>query len=59
MRISSFSVKPTGGKIESADPDIMMDETREAIPPKYNSNSTLTAEIAAGENVKVFALSTK
>ena len=51
--------KPTGRKIPSADPGIMMDETKEAIPPKYNSDSTLTAELAPGEASKDFALTSK
>ena len=58
-RVEVSWFKPTGRKMESADPGIMMDETREAIPAKYNANSTLTAEITSGENVKDFALTTK
>ena len=48
--------KPTGKKIPSADPGMLTDETKEAIPAKYNSNSTLTAELAPGEASKDFAL---
>ena len=48
--------KPTGRKVASADPGMMMDETREAIPAKFNTASTLTAEIAAGENTQNFPL---
>jgi hypothetical protein len=51
--------KPTGKKIPSADPGIMTDETREAVPAKYNTDSTLTAEITAGDAEKDFALTTK
>ena len=51
--------KPTGKKIPSADPGIMMDETKEAIPAKYNSSSTLTADLAPGEASQDFALTTK
>lgn len=51
--------KPTGRKIPSADPGMTMDETKEAIPAKFNVNSTLTADIAAGDVEKDFALTTK
>jgi hypothetical protein len=48
--------KPTGRKIPSADPGMLTDETREAIPGKYNTNSTLTVEIGKGDTEKNFAL---
>jgi hypothetical protein len=48
--------KPTGKKIASADPGITMDETREAVPAKFNTDSTLTADIGGGEVVKDFEL---
>jgi hypothetical protein len=51
--------KPTGKKIPSADPGIMIDETREAVPTKFNSDSTLIAEIAHGETEKDFDLTSK
>jgi hypothetical protein len=51
--------KPTGRKMPSADPGISMDETKEAIPARFNTESTLTAELAAGEATKDFALSSK
>jgi hypothetical protein len=51
--------KPTGRKIPSADPGIMMDETKEAIPARFNTDSTLTAELSAGQAQKDFALTTK
>jgi len=51
--------KPTGKKVPSADPGIMTDETREAVPAKYNTASTLTAEITVGNSEKDFALTTK
>ena len=50
--------KPTGRKIPSADPGMMMDETREAVPAKYNTASGLTADITSGENIKDFELTT-
>ena len=51
--------KPTGRKIASADPGILIDETREAVPAKYNVESTLTAEIKRGDVQHDFALSSK
>jgi hypothetical protein len=51
--------KPTGRKIASADPGMTIDETREAVPAKYNSNSTLTVEIGSGEVEQDFALSSR
>ena len=51
--------QPTGRKLPSADPGIEMDETKEAIPSKYNADSTLTAELTAGDVTKDFALTTK
>ena len=51
--------KPTGRKIASADPGIMIDETREAVPAKYNTDSTLTVEIGSGDVEKNFALTSK
>jgi hypothetical protein len=51
--------KPTGRKVPSADPGITMDETKEAIPAKYNTASTLTAELDPGEASKDFALTSQ
>jgi len=51
--------KSTGRKIASADPGMMVDETREAVPAKYNTDSTLAVEIGSGNVEKDFALSSK
>ena len=51
--------KPTGRKIASADPGMLIDETREAIPAKFNTASTLTVELGSGDEEHDFALSTK
>jgi hypothetical protein len=51
--------KPTGRKMPSSDPGIMMDETKEAVPAKFNTDSTLSAELSAGQAEKDFALTTK
>ncbi len=52
-------MKPTGKKVASADPGMTMDETREAVPRKYNADTVLTAEVGAKETVKDFALTSK
>jgi hypothetical protein len=57
VEISWF--KPTGKKVASADPGVVIDETREAVPAKYNTNSTLIAEIGSGDAEKDFALTSK
>ena len=51
--------KPTGRKIASADPGMMIDETREAVPAKFNTDSKLMVEVAGGDVEKDFALTTK
>jgi hypothetical protein len=48
--------KPTGRKSASADPGMMIDETREAVPAKYNTDSTLIVEIGRGDVAKNFDL---
>lgn len=48
--------KKTGRQVPSADPGIMMDETKEAIPPQYNTQTTLSRELKPGENVHDFEL---
>jgi len=51
--------KGTGRKVASADPGMQAEETREAIPAKYNTDSTLKVEIGSGDIEKDFALSSK
>jgi hypothetical protein len=51
--------KKTGRSVPSADPGIMMDETFEAIPAKYNDSTTLTVEIKPGASVYDFHLKSK
>ena len=43
--------KPTGKQVPSADPGFMLDETREAIPPKFNPDSELEVQIEPGTEV--------
>ncbi len=51
--------KKTGRQIPSADPGMMHDETKEAIPPQFNTQTTLTRELKPGENVLDFDLKSK
>lgn len=51
--------RPTGKKIpvgSPAPPGTMMDEVREAIPAKYNTQSTLEREISPGDETVDFDL---
>jgi hypothetical protein len=64
VRIAMITVeinwqKPTGRKIASADPGMTADETREVVPAKYNTDSTLTVEIGGGDVEKDFALASR
>ena len=51
--------KPTGRQIPSADPGIMTDERREAVPARFNAESTLTVDITSGNVEKNFELLSK
>jgi hypothetical protein len=51
--------KTTGRKIASADPGMQTEETREAIPAKYNSDSTLKVDVGSGDVEQDFALTSK
>jgi len=51
--------KPTGKKVASADPGMTIDETREAVPAKYNTASTLIAEIGGAHAQQDFAMISK
>jgi hypothetical protein len=51
--------KPTCRKIPSADPGFSTDETREAIPARYNTDSTLKVDIGPGDVQQDFALTSK
>ena len=52
--------KPTGRKVPTpGDPGTTTDETAEAIPPTYNSNSTLKADITSGANTVNFDLKSR
>ena len=58
-RVRINANKPTGKKIKSSFSDQMLDETEEAIPAKYNAQSTLEADVGAGENELDFDLKSK
>ena len=50
-RVTIWAKKPTGKKLRDPDnPDQMIEEVRDVIPPRYNLNSELTAEVKAGGN---------
>ncbi len=59
FRVEISWSKKTGRQLPSADPGIMMDETQEAIPPRYNTQTTLVREIKPGENTHDFDLHTQ
>jgi hypothetical protein len=46
--------KKTRRKIPATDPGFESDERKEVIPPRYNKDSTLTAEVFPSENVRDF-----
>ena len=49
--------KKTGTQVPTpGDPNTMMDQTAETIPPAYNSASTLTADVKSGSNTLNFDL---
>lgn len=49
-------LKKTGKQIPGNDPPNMVDETREAVPKQYNTETTLTVEVKSGSNQKDFPL---
>lgn len=56
FKIEITWAKKTGRTVPSADPGIMIDETTEGLPEKYNLASTLIREIEPGDNVLDFNL---
>ena len=53
------ATKSSGKKVKSSMSDEMIDELVEAVPEKYNKNTTLEKEISSGENEFKFELTTK
>lgn len=58
-RIEISWPKKTGKTIPSNDPGFTTEETVEAIPPKYNSQTTLKAEISSSQSKHDFPLTTQ
>jgi hypothetical protein len=53
-RVEISALKKTGEKVPtSVDPDDMTDVVTNMVPANYNTKSTLTAKIEAGENLNV------
>jgi hypothetical protein len=48
--------KKTGRQVMSSDPPNMMDETKQVIPPEFNTKSTLARELKSGTNTLDFEL---
>jgi hypothetical protein len=55
-RVEIKWAKPTGKQVPSGDPGMMMDERVEVIPPQFNTATTLSVSIVAGENKHNFPL---
>ena len=60
-RVAIHASRKTGHKVQSAmaEPGTMTDEIVEAVPLRYNANSTLDRDIAAGKNTLDFELTTQ
>lgn len=61
-RVEIHAIMKTGKKVEVGSPSppgTMMDEIKEAIPARYNTNSTLEAEVTGNQEGVDFDLSTK
>lgn len=56
-RVSIWAREPTGRQIPDAfDPEVLVEETVEAVPDRYNLSSELTADVVSGENFFDFDL---
>jgi len=58
-RVEIHWYKPTGKKIPDSDTGGLVDEVADVIPAKFNTQSTLTAEVSASKNQFDFDLTTK
>jgi hypothetical protein len=58
-RVQILWDKKTGRQIPSNDPPNTIDETKQVIPPQYNADSKLRADIKPGRNTHDFALTSK
>ncbi len=62
FRVEIRAQRKTGNKIAAgspAPPGTMIDETEEAIPARYNNESTLRVDVTTGRNSHEFKLATK
>jgi hypothetical protein len=59
FRVQIHWSKKTGRTIPSADPGFTAEETYEAMPAKYNNESSLIVELTTGVNTKDFHLNSK
>lgn len=59
-RVEIHAMKNTGRRIQAAtaDPGVLMDETIEAVPDRYNTQSTLECLVKRGKNQFDFLLET-
>ncbi|WP_425618206.1 hypothetical protein NA78x_001905 [Anatilimnocola sp. NA78] len=51
--------KPTGKQIPSGDPGMLMEERKQVLPAKFNTQSTLTAVVTAEKKPHDFLLTSK
>jgi hypothetical protein len=60
-RVEIRAARKTGRQVQApmSDRGTLIDETAEAVPVCYNAQSTLTTEIASGENVLDYQLTCK
>jgi hypothetical protein len=58
-RVQIHWAKKTGKKVPFDSPPVLIDETRQVIPEKYNTQSTLRVEVHSGSNAFDFDLKSK
>jgi hypothetical protein len=59
FRVEITWPRKTGKQLPSADPGMVVDETVEGLPAKYNRNTELTAEISPQQKVHDFQLQSR
>jgi hypothetical protein len=60
-RVEIHAAKKSGRKVQAplADPGVMTDEMIEAVPARYNSDSTLECDVKSGDNILDFTLTAR
>jgi hypothetical protein len=58
-KVEFTSQKKTGRKVPTGDGDATIDETEQALPPKFNTQSTYSVDITRGANKNDFQLTSK